>query len=126
MYNTGFERFESVPKAYCNVIFVGHAQTWWGHISAELDPNGDVPNRPGKSPGGLTDRLLSDYENIYGDLSVWVPTLSLVTRILPMTLGSGTAGSSFGEVIAPVATAREREYEAAALPAGLLLPCASW
>jgi predicted TIM-barrel fold metal-dependent hydrolase len=68
MYNTGFERFESVLKAYPKVTFVGHAQTWWGNISADLDPT--VMYATGKvKPGGLTDRLLSDYANLYGDLS---------------------------------------------------------
>jgi predicted TIM-barrel fold metal-dependent hydrolase len=67
-YDTGFERFEAVLKAYPRVNFIGHAQTWWGNISAELNPLEMYPMGPVK-PGGLTDRLLSDYENIYGDLS---------------------------------------------------------
>jgi predicted TIM-barrel fold metal-dependent hydrolase len=68
MYNTGFERFESILKAYPRVIFIGHAQTWWGHISSELDPMVMYPTGRVK-PGGLTDRWLSDYANVYGDLS---------------------------------------------------------
>lgn len=68
MYNTGIERFEAVLKAYSKVNFIGHAQTWWGNISAELDPTVMYPTGPIK-PGGLTDRWLSDYENLYGDLS---------------------------------------------------------
>lgn len=68
MYNTGIERFEKVLKAYPKVNFIGHAQTWWGNISADLDPLVMYP--PGRvKPGGLTDRLLSDHRNIYGDLS---------------------------------------------------------
>ena len=67
-YNTGLERFESVLKAYPKVTFVGHAQTWWGNISADLDPTVMYPTGRVK-PGGLTDRLLSDYANVYGDLS---------------------------------------------------------
>ena len=67
-YNTGLERFESVLKAYPRVNFLGHAQTWWGNISAELDPLVMYSRGPVK-PGGLTDRLLSDYPNVYGDLS---------------------------------------------------------
>jgi len=67
-YNTGFERFENVLKAYPNVNFFGHAQTWWGNISSDLDPLDLYPTGPVK-PGGLTDRLLADYPNIYGDLS---------------------------------------------------------
>lgn len=68
MYNTGIERFESVLKAYPKVNFVGHAQTWWGNISADLDPTDMYPTGKVKA-GGLTDRLLSDYANLHGDLS---------------------------------------------------------
>ncbi len=67
-YNTGLERFESILKAYPKVNFFAHAQTWWGNISADLDPTVLYPKGPVK-PGGLSDRLLSDYANIYGDLS---------------------------------------------------------
>lgn len=67
-YNTGLERFPSILKAYPKVNFIGHAQTWWGNISAELDPLDLYPKGRVK-PGGLTDHLLSDYPNIYGDLS---------------------------------------------------------
>jgi uncharacterized protein len=67
-YNTGLDRFQNVLKSYPRVNFLGHAQTWWGNISAELDPLVLYPTGRIK-PGGLTDRLLSDYPNIYGDLS---------------------------------------------------------
>jgi predicted TIM-barrel fold metal-dependent hydrolase len=67
-YNTGLERFPKILKQYPKVNFIGHAQTWWGNISAELNPLNMYPQGPVK-PGGLTDRLLSDYENVYGDLS---------------------------------------------------------
>jgi predicted TIM-barrel fold metal-dependent hydrolase len=67
-YNTGIDRFHKVLKAYPKVNFIGHAQTWWGNVSAELDPLVMYPKGPVK-PGGLTDRLLSEYPNMYGDLS---------------------------------------------------------
>lgn len=67
-YNTGLERFGAILKAYPNVNFIGHAQTWWGNISAELDPLDLYPKGPVR-PGGLIDRLLADYPNIFGDLS---------------------------------------------------------
>ena len=67
-YNTGFEHFESILKSYPKVKFLGHAQTWWGNISADLDPRNLYPKGPVKR-GGLTDRLLADYPNLYGDLS---------------------------------------------------------
>ena len=68
MYNTGLERFERVLKTYPRVNFIGHAQTWWANISAEGKPQVMYPE--GRVvPGGLTDRLLTDYPNIFGDLS---------------------------------------------------------
>jgi predicted TIM-barrel fold metal-dependent hydrolase len=67
-YNTGLERFPAILKAYPRVNFIGHAQTWWGNISASLDQQDLYPKGPVKS-GGLTDRLLADYPNMYGDLS---------------------------------------------------------
>ena len=78
MYNTGFERFKSLLKAYPKVNFIGHAQTWWGNISADLDPLDLYPKGPVKA-GGLTDRLLSDYHNIYADLSAG-SGLNAITR----------------------------------------------
>jgi predicted TIM-barrel fold metal-dependent hydrolase len=67
-YNTGIERFESVLKAYPKVSFIGHAQTWWGNISADLNPIDLYPKGPVRRVG-LTERLLRDYPNIHGDLS---------------------------------------------------------
>ena len=67
-YNTGLRRFSRILERYASVSFIGHAQTWWGNISADLNPQVLYPT--GKVvPGGLTDRLLSDYPNLYGDLS---------------------------------------------------------
>jgi predicted TIM-barrel fold metal-dependent hydrolase len=78
MYNTGFERFESVLKAYPKVNFIGHAQTWWGNIGADLNPLEMYPKGPVKK-AGLTDRWLSDYANLYGDLSAG-SGLNAITR----------------------------------------------
>ncbi len=67
-YNLGFERFHKMLEKFPKVNFIGHAQTFWGNIDknhqqAVMYPKGPV------TPGGITDRLLSDYPNIYGDLS---------------------------------------------------------
>ena len=78
MYNTGFERFESVLKAYPSVNFIGHAQTWWGNITTDLNPLEMYPRGRVKK-GGLTDRWLGDYPNLYGDLSAG-SGLNAVTR----------------------------------------------
>jgi PQQ-dependent dehydrogenase (methanol/ethanol family) len=68
-YNLGFERFHRILEKYPRVSFLGHAQTWWGNIDRNhadqtvLYPKGPV------TPGGLTDRYLADYPNMYADLS---------------------------------------------------------
>jgi predicted TIM-barrel fold metal-dependent hydrolase len=69
-YNFGFERFHKMLAQYPRTNFIGHAQTWWAHIdknyrddTSNLYPKGPV------TPGGLTDRYLSDYPNMFGDLS---------------------------------------------------------
>jgi len=77
-YNTGFERFEKVLKTYPKVNFIGHAQTWWGNIRADLDQLDLYPKGPVK-PGGLTDKLLGDYGNLYADLSAG-SGLNAITR----------------------------------------------
>lgn len=78
MYNRGIERFHSMLKKYPKVNFIGHAQTWW----AEIDKNHRDPNilypKGSVSRGGLTDRLLSEYPNMYGDFSAGSGLGSLV------------------------------------------------
>ncbi len=79
MFSRGFDRFHKMLAKYPNVNFIGHAQTWWANIDqAHRDQNVLYPK--GKvTPGGITDRLLSDYPNIYGDLSAG-SGLSALTR----------------------------------------------
>ena len=69
-FNYGFDRFYKMLEKYPRTTFIGHAQTWWAHIdknykddTSNLYPKGKV------TPGGLTDRYLHDYPNMYGDLS---------------------------------------------------------
>ena len=69
MYNYGFDRFYKILEKYPKVNFLGHAQTWWGHIDKNhVDQSVMYPKGP-VTPGGLTDRYLSDYPNMFGDLS---------------------------------------------------------
>jgi predicted TIM-barrel fold metal-dependent hydrolase len=69
MYNYGFERFHKMLEKFPRVKFLGHAQTWWANIDRNhADQTVLYPNGPVTS-GGLTDRYLSDYPNMYGDLS---------------------------------------------------------
>jgi predicted TIM-barrel fold metal-dependent hydrolase len=69
MYNYGFERFHKMLEKFHRVKFLGHAQTWWAHIDRNhLDQTVMYPKGP-VMRGGLTDRYLTDYPNMYGDLS---------------------------------------------------------
>lgn len=69
MYNHGFERFYKMLEKYPRVNFIGHAQTWWANVNKDhgdqsvLYPKGPI------TPGGLTERYLADYPNMFGDLS---------------------------------------------------------
>jgi uncharacterized protein len=65
---TGFERLPAIVKRYPRTRFIGHANSWWANISSANDNKSGYPGGP-IQPGGLTDRLLADYPNVYGDLS---------------------------------------------------------
>jgi predicted TIM-barrel fold metal-dependent hydrolase len=67
-YNLHLENFHKVLERHPKVNFIGHAQTWWCNIDAKCEPSTMYPSGP-VTPGGITDRLLSDYPNMYGDLS---------------------------------------------------------
>lgn len=67
-WNTGISRLPALLKANPKTTFIAHANSWWSHVSAEVDDAADYPN--GKIvPGGISDHVLSEYANIYGDLS---------------------------------------------------------
>ncbi len=68
VYNLGIERFHKILEKYPKVVFIGHAQTWWGNIDKNHDQAVMYPKTP-LAAGGISDRLLSDYPNMYGDLS---------------------------------------------------------
>ena len=78
MYNLGIERFHRILEKYPKVNFIGHAQTWWANIDKNhadqtvLYPTGPVAR------GGITDRLLTEYPNMYGDLSAGSGLNSLI------------------------------------------------
>ncbi len=73
-HNYNFGVFESVIQACPDTVFIGHAMAWWANLSADVidDPSDpefrDYPSGPVVS-GGLTDRWLSEYPNLYADLS---------------------------------------------------------
>ncbi|MEO6244204.1 MAG: amidohydrolase family protein [Opitutaceae bacterium] len=69
-YNYGFDRFHRMLQKYPTVNFIGHAQTWWANVDkANVDnPKALYPDGP-VTAGGLTDRYLRDYPNMFADLS---------------------------------------------------------
>lgn len=70
MYNYGYDRFYKMLAKFPNTTFVGHAQTFWIHIDRNAVDNPKQLYPTGKvTPGGWTDRYLSDYPNFVGDLS---------------------------------------------------------
>jgi uncharacterized protein len=67
-YNLRLEKFHRVLDRHPKVNFIGHAQTWWCNIDRGCDQKTMYP-AGAVAPGGISDRLLSDYPNMYGDLS---------------------------------------------------------
>ena len=68
-WSTGFARtFESVLKAYPRTTFIGHADAFWANVSADYLNEAAYPAGPIKR-GGVTDKWLGAYPNLFGDLS---------------------------------------------------------
>ncbi|HEY2008222.1 MAG TPA: hypothetical protein VGH23_04490 [Rhizomicrobium sp.] len=67
-YNTGVKRFGAILKAYPKTTFIGHADAFWANISADYHEQDAYPTGP-IVPGGITEKLLSDYPNLFADLS---------------------------------------------------------
>lgn len=68
-WSTGFAKtFESILKTYPKTTFIGHADAFWANVSADYHNEAAYPSGPIKR-GGLTDKWLSDYPNLFGDLS---------------------------------------------------------
>ncbi|MDB6041429.1 MAG: putative metal-dependent hydrolase of the TIM-barrel fold protein, partial [Verrucomicrobiales bacterium] len=67
-YNTGFTEFHKILQKFPAVNFIAHAQTWWANIDSKYDGKSLYPK--GKvAGGGRTEKLLTDYPNMFGDLS---------------------------------------------------------
>ena len=68
-WSTGFAKtFESMLKAYPKTTFIGHADAFWANVSADYHNEAAYPSGP-IVRGGITDKLLGDYPNLFGDLS---------------------------------------------------------
>ena len=68
VFSTGWKNFEAMLKAYPKTRFIGHADAFWANISADYNNESAYPSGKIK-PGGITDKLLGDYANLFGDLS---------------------------------------------------------
>ncbi|MNL59314.1 hypothetical protein D3C87_1830290 [compost metagenome] len=64
-------------EKYPKVNFIGHAQTWWANIDKDHTDQSVLYPKTKVTPGGLTDRLLSDYPNMFGDMSAGSGLLSM-------------------------------------------------
>lgn len=67
-YNTGFDHFDKILRAYPKTKFIGHGDLFWANISAEVPTDRGYPTGP-VTPGGLTDKWLSEFPNLYADMS---------------------------------------------------------
>jgi predicted TIM-barrel fold metal-dependent hydrolase len=68
VFATGFRNFEAILKAYPKTKFIGHADAFWANVSADYANQEAYPAGPIKK-GGVTDKLLGDYANLFGDLA---------------------------------------------------------
>jgi hypothetical protein len=64
----GLPRLEACLREFRNVKFCGHGPGFWSAISGDDDQKGGYPKGP-VTPGGALDRLLSEYNNLYADIS---------------------------------------------------------
>ena len=55
-------------RAFPRTRFIGHADAFWANVSADYHNEAAYPSGP-IARGGITDRLLGAYPNLYGDIS---------------------------------------------------------
>lgn len=66
--DAGLPRLERMAARYPQVKFVGHGPGFWSAISGDDDRVAAYPKKP-VQPGGALDRLMAEYDNIYGEFS---------------------------------------------------------
>jgi predicted TIM-barrel fold metal-dependent hydrolase len=67
-FATGFKDFEGTLRSYPKTRFIGHADAFWANLSADYANESAYPSGKIKR-GGITDKLLGDYPNLFADLS---------------------------------------------------------
>jgi predicted TIM-barrel fold metal-dependent hydrolase len=68
VFATGFKTFHTMLRKFSGTTFLGHADAFWANVDAKYDDGAAYPTGP-ISRGGVTDLLLGDYANLFGDLS---------------------------------------------------------
>ena len=67
-FNTGLKQFDAMLKKFPKTTFIGHADAFWANVSADYAEDTSYPKGPIK-PGGVTDRLLGEFSNLFADMS---------------------------------------------------------
>ncbi len=67
-YNTGYPQFDRILRVYPKTNFLGHGDLFWAHIIADVPTDRGYPSGPIKA-GGLTDKFLAEFPNLYADMS---------------------------------------------------------
>lgn len=67
-FASGWKRFAAMLKEFPRTRFIGHADAFWANISADYAEAESYPTGP-VVRGGITDKLLGDYPNLFGDMS---------------------------------------------------------
>ncbi|MEO8099875.1 MAG: amidohydrolase family protein [Acidobacteriota bacterium] len=67
-YNTGLDRLPALLKEFPKTLFIGHADNFWANISTEVPTDTAYPTGTVRR-GGLSDRMLTDYSNLWADLA---------------------------------------------------------
>ena len=67
-FNTGLKQFDAMLRKYPKTTFIGHADAFWANVSADYAEDTSYPKGPIK-PGGVTDRFLGEYPNLFADMS---------------------------------------------------------
>lgn len=68
-YNRNIENFHRTLEKFPTVKFIGHAQAWWAAIDRQYDPKAGNYPKGRVTPGGITDRYLTDYPNCFAEVS---------------------------------------------------------
>lgn len=70
MDDKGLPRLEGLVRSLPDTNFIGHAQHFWAEISSDVGgADFDAYPKGRISPGGAVPRLLTEYSNMYADIS---------------------------------------------------------